>query len=80
MLRDDFRPDSDIDLLLQWTEAQRPDGPFGVRSDLSITLGDLLDHRVDLINWDTLQNPYFLAELDETKQLIYDRRREQIPA
>jgi uncharacterized protein len=80
VLRDDFRPDSDIDFLFRWTEAQRPDDPFGVRSDLSLALGELLGHRVDLIDRDTLRNPYFLAELDETKQLIYDRKREQIPA
>lgn len=80
VLRDEFRSDSDIDFLFRWTETQRPDDPFSTRSDLSMALWDLLGHRVDLIDRDTLQNPYFLAELDETKLLIYDRRREQIPA
>lgn len=34
-------------------------------------LEDLMGRRIDLVDEDYLRNPYFIEELNETKQLIY---------
>jgi len=42
-------------------------------------LEQLLQRRVDLLTPDSLQNPFLKAEIDRTKQLIYDATRTEIP-
>ena len=42
-------------------------------------LEQLLQRRVDLLTPDSLQNPFLKAEIDRTKQLIYDATRSEIP-
>jgi len=34
-------------------------------------LEELMGRRIDLVDEDCLKNPYFIEELNETKQLIY---------
>ena len=41
--------------------------------DLKFALEDLLQRDVDLVEYNAIRNPYFKAELDQTKQLIYGR-------
>ena len=36
-----------------------------------ISLEELIGRRIDLVDEDNLKNPYFIEELEETKQLIY---------
>lgn len=36
-----------------------------------MALEDLMGRRIDLVDEDYLKNPYFIEELNETKQLIY---------
>lgn len=42
-------------------------------------LETLLRRRVDLLTPDSLQNPFFKAEIDRTKKLIYDAAGTEIP-
>jgi predicted nucleotidyltransferase len=42
-------------------------------------LEQLLQRRVDLLTPDSLHNPFLKAEIDRTKQLIYDAARTEIP-
>ena len=39
----------------------------------------LLRRRVDLLTADALHNPFLSAEINRTKQLIYDAARTEIP-
>jgi predicted nucleotidyltransferase len=39
----------------------------------------MLQRRVDLLTPESLQNPFLKAEIDRTKQLIYDATRTEIP-
>ena len=41
------------------------------RIQFYISLEDLMGRRIDLVDEDNLKNPYFIEELEETKQLIY---------
>ncbi len=42
------------------------------------SLKTLFKREVDLIKYKAIHNPYFLAELDETKIVLYDKSREEI--
>lgn len=69
VLRDDFRADSDVDLLLTFA-------PGVVWSlfdwmDLQQEFTDLLDRPVDLVNKSELINPYRRREILATAQVIY---------
>ncbi len=48
VLRDDFGPDSDIDILVRFRSKRTP-GLFGV-VDMERELADLFGHRVDLVH------------------------------
>lgn len=69
VLRDDFRPDSDIDVLVTFA------------SEHPLTLDDLLNmqeeiealfgRKVDLVNKQYLKNPYRRHEILRTHQVLY---------
>ena len=76
-IRDDFREDSDVDVLLD----------VDVKDDLEAgrALGNIWNgleaffHRpVDLLTEDSLRNPYLRKEIEGTKKLIYDGSTQQI--
>ena len=51
VLRDDFRPDSDVDMLVEFEEGKTPGlAFFGMQNELS----DLLGRRVDLVTYGCL--------------------------
>ncbi|MDE6768452.1 MAG: nucleotidyltransferase domain-containing protein [Muribaculaceae bacterium] len=67
-----FRKDSDIDFLVRFDKqsirlADYADNFF----DFQYALEDLLGRKIDLVCYDAIKNPYFLAEVDSKKQLIY---------
>jgi predicted nucleotidyltransferase len=41
-------------------------------------LEGLFDRKIDLVTDQPIRNHYFLAELEKTKQLIYDREKQEI--
>ncbi len=69
----DFNSDkSDIDFLVDYQllpPAQHADAYFGLLNDLQSLFG----HSIDLVEDKAIENPYFRASVDETRQPIYGR-------
>jgi predicted nucleotidyltransferase len=70
ILGTNFRENSDIDFLVKFKNIELlkyADNYF----DLKFSLEELFNRPVDLLEEQSIKNPYFLEELNETKQLIY---------
>ncbi len=69
VLRDDFRPKSDIDVLL----VIKPDAPIGLfeLALMKIELQEMFNRSVDLVEKDGLRNPYRRKEILRTAKVIY---------
>lgn len=70
VLRPDFRPDSDIDLLVDFDESTSLNA-FQRYFEFKEAMEQLLGRQVDLITLKSLSNPYFKKELEETSQGLY---------
>lgn len=65
-----FNDASDIDLLISFKEIsieKYTDNYF----ELHHKLEALFDRKIDLLTENSLSNPYFIAEIEDTKQLLY---------
>jgi hypothetical protein len=76
----DFRPDSDVDVLFELAENRISDklylkNLYGFVDNLE----ELFGRKVDMVHYPSLKNPYFIEEIEETKQLVYDQTRQEIP-
>lgn len=69
-LREDFGPDSDIDLGVVFSR-NGVAGSFDQYFDFKTELEKLLGHPVDLVCVASVRNTVLRRELDETKRLIY---------
>ncbi|MBI5824512.1 MAG: nucleotidyltransferase family protein [Chloroflexi bacterium] len=69
VLRDDFRPKSDVDVLL----VIKPDAPIGLSElvEMQFELEKLFKRPVDLVEKDGLRNPYRRKEILSTAKVIY---------
>lgn len=68
-LRDDFRPDSDLDVLVEFEPGHVPGlAFFGMQDELSAAL----QQRVDL-NTPRFLSPYFRDQVQKEAQVIYDQ-------
>ena len=70
VLRDDFRPDSDVDVLVTF----EPNDPWSYGHDWFTMIGELeriLGRRVDFVEKETLDNPYRRNEILRTRQVVY---------
>lgn len=69
VLRPDFRPDSDIDVLIAFDR----DAPWSLwdLDDLSDELRQLLGREVDVVSKRALKNPFRRHEILTTKHVIY---------
>jgi uncharacterized protein len=69
VLREDFRPDSDIDVLVTID----PRAHFGLleMAQMQIELEKLFKRPVDLVEKEGLRNPYRRREILRTAQVIY---------
>jgi predicted nucleotidyltransferase len=69
VLREDFRPDSDIDVLVSF----QPGAPWSLWDLLEMQqqLGTLLGRSVDLIEKEGLRNPYRRHEILSTRRIVY---------
>ena len=69
VLRDDFRPESDIDVLV----SLEPDAPWSLWEwiDMKEELADLFGRDVDLMEKDGLRNPFRRHAILTSKQVIY---------
>jgi hypothetical protein len=69
ILRDDFRPDSDVDVLVSFA----PDAKWSLWDIVAMKeeLETLFGREVDLVQKDGLRNPFRRYEILSTKQVIY---------
>ncbi|MCH5223260.1 MAG: nucleotidyltransferase domain-containing protein [Muribaculaceae bacterium] len=71
ILTDRFNDESDVDFLFRFES----DVDYNNYADLYFSLLDefrvLFGREVDLVDEKTLHNPYFIAEVESTKQSIY---------
>ena len=77
-----FRPDSDVDFLYEPDDGGKynPDYDYvAYWSDMLDDLRVLLKREVQLIEYNSIRNPYFHASVDATKKLIYDKDTEKLP-
>jgi uncharacterized protein len=69
VLRDDFRPDSDIDVLVS-IDPKAPIGLFEI-AQMQIELEKMFKHPVDLVEKEGLRNPYRRSEILRTARVVY---------
>ena len=69
VLRDDFRPDSDVDVLISID----PNAHVGVveLAKIQIELENIFKHRVDLVEKEWLRYPYRKMEVLRTALVVY---------
>ena len=70
VLTDRFNDDSDIDLVVDFKKDEVEDY-FDNYFDFKYSLQDLFGRKVDLVEEQSIKNPYFRKSVDSTKQLIY---------
>ena len=63
---------SDVDALVSFPPGLDPLDRGQRLLDLWDALEELFGRRVDVVTPESLKNPYFILELNETKRLIYD--------
>ena len=69
VLRDDFRPDSDIDVMVSFEED--PHISLWDLADMKMELESLFGRDVDLIEKEALVNPYRRNRILESHEVIY---------
>ncbi len=69
VLRDDFRPDSDIDVLVSFA----PDHPWSLYDivDMEDELREMLGREIDLVMKGGLRNPFRRHEILKTRRVVY---------
>ena len=70
ILTDRFNDSSDIDLVVDFKKDEIDDY-FDNYFDFKYSLQDLFGREVDLVEEQTIRNPYFRKNMNSTKQLIY---------
>jgi predicted nucleotidyltransferase len=70
-LTNNFNEKSDVDFLVNFNDNLDPLEKGELLWSLRFSLEDNLNRAVDLITESSLKNPYFIEELNETKQKIY---------
>ncbi|MEX2603829.1 MAG: nucleotidyltransferase domain-containing protein [Gracilimonas sp.] len=71
---------SDLDFLISFKKDLSPlsysDNYFTLHQELE----KLFNSEIDLVTENSLSNPYFIEGINETKQLIYDEKAQEISA
>jgi len=70
-LTNKFNEKSDVDFLVNFNDDLDPVEKGELLWSLRFSLEDDLNRPIDLITESSLKNPYFIEELNETKQKIY---------
>ena len=74
VLTDKFNEESDLDILINFkSQITDPLEKGELMWDLQFEIEDTFARKVDLLQETTPKNPYFIKELQETKQLIYEQ-------
>ena len=69
VLREDFRPDSDVDVLVS-IDPKAHIGLFEI-AEMGIELEEMFKRPVDLVEKEGLRNPYRRSEIFNTAKVIY---------
>jgi predicted nucleotidyltransferase len=69
VLREDFRPDSDVDVLVSF----EPDGgiTFDNRVEMLDELAEIFGREVDMVEKDAIRNPFRRYDILTTKEVVY---------
>lgn len=69
VLRDDFRPDSDVDVLIAFEEGLH----YGIDEYIEMVaeLESIYGHPIDLVNRRYLENPFMRHRILTTRQVVY---------
>jgi len=69
VLRDDFRPDSDVDVLVSFA----PDAPWSLMDIVAMKdeLGRMIGREVDLVEKEALKNPFRRRHILDHHEVIY---------
>lgn len=70
VLTNRFNDDSDVDLVVDFNKTEVGDY-FDNYFDFKYSLQDLLGREIDLLEEQTIRNPYLKKNVDSTKMLIY---------
>jgi len=70
VLTDKFTDKSDVDMIVAFNQMPVEDYADNY-FDLKFTLQDILKRPVDLLEEQAIKNPYFLQNINNTRQLIY---------
>jgi len=71
-LGENFRDESDLDFLIKFKDDIKDPLEKGeLWWNLHDTLRNLFNREIDLVTENSLKNPYFIEELENTKSLIY---------
>jgi hypothetical protein len=71
ILREDFNPESDVDLIVDFQEMDPID--YGDNYyDFKFSLEDLLQREIDLLEDQAIKNPYLKDSIDSKKSLLYE--------
>lgn len=70
ILTNRFNDESDVDLVVDFNKSEVSDY-FDNYFDLKYALEDILGRKVDLLEEQTIKNPFLKKEVDSTKALIY---------
>lgn len=69
--RDDFDPErSDLDFLVEY-EPDAPGSALDMYFGFKESLEELFERSVDLVEEGAIRNPYLLASIDASRELIY---------
>ena len=77
--RNNFSKTSDIDFLVKFEDIPLLDYA-DYFFDLMYNLEDLFERKIDLITEKSLTNPYLIKSINQSKQLVYDKRNQKISA
>ena len=68
---DKFNEQSDVDFLISFDENLEPLERGELWWELYYSLKKTLNRKIDIVTIKSLQNPYFIEELNNTKEIIY---------
>ena len=68
---DEFNENSDIDFLVKFEDNLQPLEKGELWWNLHDMLRKLFNREIDIVTERSLKNPYFIKEIDSTKELIY---------
>ncbi|SRR5690606_15043083 len=70
----EFNEKSDLDFLIRFQPDLDPLEKGELWWNLHDKLRDFFNREIDIVTENSLKNPYFIKELDETKELIYEKQ------